>query len=327
MDQLTKTNTALSAHPAAELFPVLSDKELAALADDIRENGQTMPVVVWDDRNVVVDGRNRLAACESLGIEPRIEWRAFADDAAVARFVVSANVHRRHLSESQRATIGARLKADFFGPVAKERSQIGRVNGGRIRHGSFPANLPPSRDAREEAAEAVNVSPRLIDAACDVLERGAPEVKAAVDADDLAVTAAASMLDLNHNEQRAILERVKSGKARSVRVALAELAEERAQSAQDGQRSEGVVAANASNLKGASRLNRKHPFWGLIANAEYATCTWNSLVDDSFFSMAKFANSTAEQRKELIAALKSEIRAANRFITWLEKQAGRTKSS
>src|SRR5690348_7012106 len=79
----------LRAHPAAELFPALSEKELGALAEDIRQNGQTMPIVVWDDRNVVVDGRNRLAACESLGVEPRIERRAFSDDAAVARFVVS----------------------------------------------------------------------------------------------------------------------------------------------------------------------------------------------------------------------------------------------
>ena len=327
MAQLTETNIPLFAHPAAELFPPLSGTELAALADDIREHGQTMPIVVWDDRNLVVDGRNRLAACESVGIEPRIERRAFADDAAVAQFIVSANVHRRHLSESQRAAIGARLKAEFFGPTAVHRKITGG-RAGRAKQLGHPANLPgpqKCRDSREEVAELLNVSPRLIDAAGRVLAKGAPEVGAAIDAGELTVTAAASMLDRNHDEQRAILERMKTGKARSVRAVLDE-----APNQQDAQGEQPAAEAGAASDSPPPRRSRRkdapHPFHGFIVSAQTSTSIWGSMPDD-FYDTPKFAHSTASQRKELIAALKSEIRAANRFIAWLTKQAGRTKSS
>jgi hypothetical protein len=43
-------------------------------ADDIRQNGLVEPVALLD--GLVLDGRNRLRACEIAGVEPRfVEWR------------------------------------------------------------------------------------------------------------------------------------------------------------------------------------------------------------------------------------------------------------
>jgi ParB-like chromosome segregation protein Spo0J len=56
-------------HPLADLFPMMEPDDLAALADDIKANGLQQPIVV-DDAGVLIDGRNRLAACKRAGVEP-----------------------------------------------------------------------------------------------------------------------------------------------------------------------------------------------------------------------------------------------------------------
>ena len=52
----------IKVHPLAEIFPLLDDKALQDLADDIKQNGQQTPILAC--RGTIVDGRNRLKACE-----------------------------------------------------------------------------------------------------------------------------------------------------------------------------------------------------------------------------------------------------------------------
>lgn len=85
-------------HPAADLFPMLPDEELAELADDIRANGLREAIKLQDD-GTLVDGRNRQRACQMAGIEPRYESLNGTDPAA---YILSANVHRRNLTKGQR---------------------------------------------------------------------------------------------------------------------------------------------------------------------------------------------------------------------------------
>jgi len=59
-------------HPAADVFPMMSDDELANLGEDIKENGQTIPVLFWNgdgQGRVLIDGRNRLEAMERIGMD------------------------------------------------------------------------------------------------------------------------------------------------------------------------------------------------------------------------------------------------------------------
>jgi len=94
----------LKVHPIAALFPMLADGELQALAADIRENGLQQAVVIQG--GTLLDGRNRLAACELAGVEPT--FQEYEGDNPTA-FIISSNLHRRHLSESQRASIADRM--------------------------------------------------------------------------------------------------------------------------------------------------------------------------------------------------------------------------
>lgn len=58
-------------HPVAARFPLLSDEKMKALANDIKARGQLHPAVVFDDQ--LLDGRNRILACEIAGVEPKID--------------------------------------------------------------------------------------------------------------------------------------------------------------------------------------------------------------------------------------------------------------
>ena len=94
-----------SAHPAAELFPLLHGSRLDELAADIKANGQREPVVLWKDedgRDWLLDGRNRHAACAKLGIAP--VTRRWEGENPWA-YVWSLNGERRDIAEGQRAAI------------------------------------------------------------------------------------------------------------------------------------------------------------------------------------------------------------------------------
>jgi len=92
----------LALHPLCTLFPQLTGAEFDALKTDIATNGQREPITVHE--GLVLDGGNRYRACIEAGIEPVLREFAGADPVA---FVLSANLHRRHLTPGQQAAIVA----------------------------------------------------------------------------------------------------------------------------------------------------------------------------------------------------------------------------
>lgn len=93
-------------HPAADLFPMMDDADLHKLADDITTNGQLEAITIYD--GAILDGRNRYRACGILGIEPKFKY-VNGEVSSPVNFVVSHNLHRRHLTPSQRAAIAAEI--------------------------------------------------------------------------------------------------------------------------------------------------------------------------------------------------------------------------
>lgn len=85
-------------HPYAAVFPMLVEDDLDALAEDIKANGLQSPIVL-DAGGVLVDGRNRLAACERAGVEPT--FTVLVGDPVA--FIVSANLQRRDLTAGMKA--------------------------------------------------------------------------------------------------------------------------------------------------------------------------------------------------------------------------------
>jgi 16S rRNA G966 N2-methylase RsmD len=96
----------LKAHEYANLFPMMGEVELSALVDDMRKNGfdETSPIVMA--RGKILDGRNRYRASQLAGIKP--DFIEYDGDDPLG-FVLRHNLNRRHLNETQRAGVAAKI--------------------------------------------------------------------------------------------------------------------------------------------------------------------------------------------------------------------------
>lgn len=144
-------------HPFAATFPMLSAAELDALTDSIRRNGQLHPILLAPD-GVLIDGRNRLAACGRAGVEPRFE----VTDADPFDVILAANVDRRHMAATQR--MAARAKAAH----AKGQRVIGSNGEPRWKRGALGGNpesgiTKTDRNAFDLCGQVVDHDPALLD--------------------------------------------------------------------------------------------------------------------------------------------------------------------
>lgn len=175
-------STSFPLHPAAEIFPVMEEAAFAALVADIAAHGQREPILLLDGQ--VIDGRHRLRACEQLGINPLVR-EVSADKGDPFGLVVSLNLHRRHLNESQRAMVAARLAT--FGK--------GRPSG----------NPPIGGFTQTGAAQLLNVGERSLQRARMVIDNGIDELQSAVERKAMAVSTAADLAHLPADTQREVL--------------------------------------------------------------------------------------------------------------------------
>lgn len=195
----------MRAHPAADLFPMMDDRELSELAADIKAHGQRQPIVTMqhDGETVVLDGRNRFRACAIAGVEPRMI--PFGGDDPFA-LVISANMHRRHLEKSQRALIALELEKLYAEDARKRQSDAGKAKGKLV------AALPEAGLARDHAARVVGVSGRIVQEAKKVVARAPAAVVDAIRTGTHTVFAASEALNLPEEDQIARIGRTERPK-------------------------------------------------------------------------------------------------------------------
>jgi hypothetical protein len=226
--------TPLAFHPLADIFPLLVGAELEALTESIRVNGLTLPIILHGKK--ILDGRNRYQACVALGIEPRCEQ--LQDGADPVRYVIDANVIRRHLDESQRAMVAARIA--------------------NMQRGNQPkAKSAKSRISQADAGALLNVSERSANAAAAVQKTAAPEVVAKVDAGELGVYVAAELAKLPPEEQKALAALPAAQISKDVKI--------RAKAARRAEREQGLAVTTRA---AAEALGQK--FYNVI----YADPPW-----------------------------------------------------
>jgi len=194
-------STELQVHPLVrDLFPPMDDAAFEDFVADIKANGQHEPVTMFED--AILDGFHRYKACQRLGIEPN--FTVYTGDDPVA-YVVSLNLRRRQLKESQRAVVAAKLAT--------------------LRDGQRKSGAPIGAASQDEAADLLNVGRRTVQRAREVLDQGAPELVQAVARGDVSVSAAAEVASLPEPEQREVLA---DGGAKAVAAKAKEIREERA---------------------------------------------------------------------------------------------------
>lgn len=173
-------------HEYCTIFPVASEQDTGALVDDIRRHGLLDAITLYDGK--ILDGRNRYTACRILNIDPRFV-NFEGDDEKALEYVISKNLARRHLNESQRSMIAAKL-ANMI------------VGGKETNSANLPNCAPVSQSS---AAGRLNVSTRSVTSARKIINEGIPELADAVEHGDLPVSVAAEVADLDDEIQRQII--------------------------------------------------------------------------------------------------------------------------
>jgi len=169
-------------HELANLFPLMDESQYSDLVADIKENGLVESIVLHEGK--ILDGRNRYNACNDASVEPKfVEYEG--EDAL--SYVISLNLNRRHLNESQRAMIGARLA---------------NMKAGDNQYGQ--ANLP-NQFSNKDASDKLNVSERIIKSAKRVQKEGIEDLQKSVEAGRVSVSAASDIATLDKAEQEVIV--------------------------------------------------------------------------------------------------------------------------
>jgi N6-adenosine-specific RNA methylase IME4 len=238
----TPLSSPLEFHPLADIFPLLEGYELAGLVDDIRAHGLHEPVVLYQGR--VLDGRNRLRACEAAGVPCRFE--TYTGDDPIS-YVVSLNLRRRHLDESQRAMVAAKLAT--------------------LKHGGDRSKSPIGDLPQAEAAELLNVGKRSVERAAEVRDHGAPELVSAVEHGAVSVSAAAVIAGQSIEEQRQILALVEP------RLILKEAQKINATKAERRRAERITKIVEISNANSPLPQDRKYPI--IYADPPWKFLLWN----------------------------------------------------
>lgn len=129
MTNVTRKTGGYDVHPVADLFPMLPDDELGDLVADIAGRGLLQPIVLDADGRVL-DGRNRLAACEKAGVKP--EFTVYEGDDP-GGYALAVNIARRHLTKGQAMVAARALLLSNNGSQSAAAKSLG-LSQGRISH-------------------------------------------------------------------------------------------------------------------------------------------------------------------------------------------------
>jgi hypothetical protein len=156
----------LQVHPAAELFPPMSEAELCELGEDIKQHGVTSRIALWspgvyrkDAPVFLLDGRNRLDGMEAVGIclvkngefdysavppiahlhEQKLTPSGIVTACDPHEYVLSANIHRRHLTAEQKRELIVKLLKTT--PEKSNRQIAGTVKASHVTVGTIRTEM------------------------------------------------------------------------------------------------------------------------------------------------------------------------------------------
>jgi ParB-like chromosome segregation protein Spo0J len=166
-----------------KMLPRMSEEEFVQLKESIQNEGQHYPIIANEDLEVL-DGHHRFRACQELGLDPDFEIRKFDDKLHEKRFVIEANLRRRHLNNFQLIELAVPL-LEIEKELAKQRQSQGGKNGRNSQMGIEPDDAQPlepilKAKAAEVVAKKAGVSTRTLERGKKILERATEEDKQAL---------------------------------------------------------------------------------------------------------------------------------------------------
>jgi ParB-like chromosome segregation protein Spo0J len=288
------------AHPVAEIFPPMSDVEHSDLVTDIREHGLREPIWLHPDGRII-DGRNRYRACALAAVDPA--FRTYeGDEFELVSFVISLNLKRRHLNETQRAMVAAKI-ANLTPGRRHATASIEAVSGVEDLFAGGqgePSRTAPAGVTQADAAKLLNVGRASVQRAREVIDHGAPELVGQVERGEIAVSTAAAISAAPIDEQREV-------------ASLADKREQRERANAIRERNRKPTAPGTQPLSSifvpSDRLRRGQELNKAIQAAQKA---YGTLVDFSDEELALFAGKDTSAR-ELLSLLRDQ------YAAWFDK--------
>lgn len=160
-----------------ELAAPMDDATRGALRDSLVAEGCRDALVVWGEKDVLLDGHNRLAICRELGIPFKVTKLSFVDRAAAVEWFVAAQRQRRSLTPSW---------AMYY--LGRQYNAAKQDKAANLRRGedSPKGQSVPSGRASESIALAAGVDEKTVRRAAafaeavDALEKAIPHARRAV---------------------------------------------------------------------------------------------------------------------------------------------------
>ncbi|MCW4019553.1 MAG: ParB N-terminal domain-containing protein [Candidatus Bathyarchaeota archaeon] len=160
-----------------KMLPRMTEEEFTQLKTSIQEEGQHYAIIANEDLEVL-DGHHRFRVCTELGIEPDFEVRKFDDKLIEKKFVIEANLRRRHLNNFQLVELAVPL-LEIEKLLAKKRKSEGGKMGRELQLGIAPNDAKPEfkGKATEVVAKKAGLSTRTLERGKKILEKAAEEDK------------------------------------------------------------------------------------------------------------------------------------------------------
>jgi hypothetical protein len=171
-------------HPTAMAFPRISGDELNELRADIEENGIRVSILVNKKKDTILDGRNRMMIAHDLKLKETdvpIEIFKGKPEDEIAE-IISRNLHRRHLTDDQRAAIVAKVLGPELAKEAEARKVTGKAGdlGMKSTQGGVVGESTQGR-TRERIAAVAQVGDHKARAALLAREHASDELDNVID--------------------------------------------------------------------------------------------------------------------------------------------------
>jgi hypothetical protein len=224
-------------HPAASLLPSMSREEFAGLVEDIRTHGLLQPIVTIRDAEGlrILEGRHRALACPAAGIEPRFQEYEGTDPVG---FVLSANIHRRHLTPRDRRKlivnllklqpelsnrqIAAKVKAhhETVAAVREEEESRGEIRHVDVHIDTKGRKQPAKKVELEIKQEEAEARERQVQVLVDQVRAGVGRAEAAASAEAMKAKHAALESEIVEPNPAHIIDECVAGVLARIQQAL-----------------------------------------------------------------------------------------------------------
>lgn len=189
-----------------KLIPTLSEAEREQLEQNLIREGCRDPLVIWQEKDVLLDGHHRFEICRRLQVPYKTERISLKDRDAAKAWVITNQFGRRNLAPYVRAELALQL-APLIAGKAKANLKTGATG---LRGGSPLQKSAKAIDTREEVAKVAGVSHDTIDKAKKIAEKAPESVKAKLRTGETTINAVYRDLTKKEKEtERAKLEQTR----------------------------------------------------------------------------------------------------------------------